>query len=195
MLWSSPSDRESAQASSVAATGARPAGTVDDPRYGQAPFREILRYILIRQHGGNIADELLKHISPLSWEHINPRGACKGVARPGKRIGELVRSVLDRSQAVIDAVVRVAAVSVDKGSRQTVVEFVHKLGIRHLAIYRDPDGRFASTDAASTAAAAPVGNAGDVSHHTVRAYRGGYCRHRRLACGRRAELFAYCASA
>lgn len=38
-----------------------------------------------------------------------------------------------------------------------MVEFMHKLGIRHLAIYRDLDGRFANTDAASTAAAALYG--------------------------------------
>ncbi|WQP06817.1 Tn3 family transposase [Sinorhizobium meliloti] len=28
----------------------------------------------LRQHGRNIADELLKHVSPLSWEHINLTG-------------------------------------------------------------------------------------------------------------------------
>lgn len=72
-------------------------------------------------------------------------------------MGELVRRcwiglpMLERFQVVIDAGVRVATVLIEKDSRQTVAKFEHKLSIRHLAIYRDPDGNFASTDAASKA--------------------------------------------
>jgi len=54
----------------------------------------------LRQQGRNIPDELLKHVSPLSWEHINLTGIYSWDAeqqmtdgfRPLRRTGQMLRA-------------------------------------------------------------------------------------------------------
>lgn len=49
--------------------------------------------------------------------------------------------LLDQLQASVGTDVRVIAISMDRGGRATVAPFVKNLGLRHLGIYLDPEGR------------------------------------------------------
>lgn len=59
--------------------------------------------------------------------------------------------LLERFQRVAGSLVEVAAVSTDRVDRQQVKAFLHKLAIRTLPIFLDPDGRLASESADGTA--------------------------------------------